>query len=315
MKRITTSRWGAVAAAGLLAFGLVSIAQGVGDAVDASVVVDGNPTCEGFDFGTKIEDPSGTYTIDRDGLVMTLTIGTYPDVAEPNTDNAIISFTIAPESDVTAGQIIVKGGPAATVYGFDDETPLHSPTLRNGKWPTISHVQICWDEPEPEPEYGTVDITKVVTGDGAPTDAEFEICITGPDPDTTEQCRTVFADGHAVFEQLEPGAYTVTETDPGTDWTVEIDDPTIDVIADTTTVGTITNTYVLQEQEPPVTTTTVPTTTTTIAGSGGTVTTTTTPGGLPSTGGGLDPIGLAATLLGAGMLLVRFGRRPIGTPG
>jgi hypothetical protein len=245
MRAFSTHRWTAALFAGLLVVGLTTIGQ-----ADAGQVVDGNPKCEGFDHSVKYEDPSGTYVVDQHGLHMTLTVGTHPDVAEPNPDNAVLSYTVHASSDVTTGQIIVKGGNGAIIYQFGEAPPLHSPTLDNGKWPSISHVQICWDEPEPEPEYGRVDITKVVTGDDAPTGTEFEICITGPEPATTQQCETVTAGGHAVFEQLEPGTYAVTETDPGTNWTVDNSDPIIEVIADQTATGTVTNTYDEPEPEP-----------------------------------------------------------------
>src|SRR5690606_15241463 len=174
MKAFASHRWTAALFTGLLVVGLGAIGQ-----VEAGEVVDGNPTCAGFDHGVKFESPSGTYVIDQEGLDMTLTVGTYPDVAEPNHDNAVTSYAVSASSEVTSGQIIVKGGNGAIIYQFGEAVPLHSPVLDNGKWPTISHVQICWDEPEPRPAYGRIELTKAVTGDDAPTTAEFERCITG----------------------------------------------------------------------------------------------------------------------------------------
>ena len=243
MKAFTSHRWTAALFAGLLVVGFGAIGR-----ADAGEVVDGNPTCAGYDRGAKFENPSGTYVIDEHGLYLTFTVGTYPQpgVDQPNHDNAVTSYTVHASSEVTSGQIIVKGSSGAIIYQFGEATPLHSPVLENGKWPTISHVQICWDEPE----YGRVDITKAVTGDDAPTTTEFEICITGPAPDTTTQCHTVTAGGHAVFEQLEPGTYAVTETDPGTNWTVGYADTTLTVVADQTATSTVTNTYDEPEPEP-----------------------------------------------------------------
>ncbi|HSJ90643.1 MAG TPA: hypothetical protein VK917_01165, partial [Ilumatobacter sp.] len=232
MKAFSTHRWVAAVFTGLLAIGLGTIGQ-----VDAGQVVDGNPTCEGFTFSDKIEDPSGTYVIDEHGLYLTLTVGTYPDVVDPNPDNAVVSYTVHPSSDVTSGQIIVKGGDGAIIYQFGEPPPLHSPVLDNGKWPSISHVQVCWDESgEPEPEYGRIELTKAVTGDDAPA-TEFELCITGPEPATTTQCQTVTAGGTATFDELEPGTYAVTETDPGTNWTVTSEGD-LPVTADRTTSAT-----------------------------------------------------------------------------
>lgn len=300
MKAISTSghRWAAAVITGLMVVGLVSIGT-----ADAGTVVDGNPTCAGYDHSVKFENPSGTYVVDEYGLHLSLTVGTYPDVEEPNHDNAVLSYTVHPDSQVTSGRIIVKGGNGAIIYEIGEAAPLHSPTLENGKWPTISHVQICWNEPE-EPEVGRVEIEKVVTGDGAPTEAEFELCITGPEPDTTQQCQTVTAGETAEFENLDPGTYAVTETDPGTDWTVTYTDETITVVAGQTTTTSVTNDYEAQEQEPPVN----PPVNPPVSPSGGTK-----PGNLPVTGPStlmvLGQAGIATAFLAIGSTLVRFARR------
>ena len=71
-------------------------------------------------------------------------------------------------------------------------------------------------------------MTKAVTGD-APSNDPYEICVEGPDPVTTTECKTVGAGQTAIFENLVPGTYKVTETNPGAEYTVTITPATVDV--------------------------------------------------------------------------------------
>jgi hypothetical protein len=237
-------RWTAALFTGLLVLGLGAIGQ-----ADASEVVDGNPTCEGYDHSAKFEDPSGTHGIDRDGLHLTLTVGTYPDATEPNPDNAVVSYTVHADSDVTSGRIIVKGSDGAIIYAFGEATPLHSPTNSSGKWPTISHVQVCWNDAE-QPDDGRIELTKVVTGDDAPSKTEFELCVVGPAPSDTSRCQTVVDGETATFGKLPAGTYTVAETDPEGKWVVSYSDETLTIEAGETGTATITNTWQTDEPEP-----------------------------------------------------------------
>jgi len=189
----------------------------------------------------KIENPKGTININRDGLIMTLTIGTYPDHREPNKNNAVTSVVVNPASQVTNGWIKVKGGPDVTTYSFHDETPFHAPA-RGGqhKWPTISYVEVCWDKPAP-PKVGRAEITKVVTGDDAPADTVFEIVLT-PEHGSPI-AKSITGAGVITFDNLKPGHYTVSETDPGANWEVIYSTTTIEVKAHKTAKATVTNTY------------------------------------------------------------------------
>ena len=59
-------------------------------------------------------------------------------------------------------QVIVKGGPGASIYdypgGDTSDSGLHAPqNPKNGKWYGLSHVTFCYGEPEPEPD--PVDVT------------------------------------------------------------------------------------------------------------------------------------------------------------
>ena len=80
-----------------------------------------------------------------------------------------------------------------------------------------------------ERKLGSLKVTKTVDWNGVEPAGSFEICIEGPsypaeseDPDA---CQTVGSDGGVLtWIDLIPGAYTVTETDPGNQWTVTVDD-------------------------------------------------------------------------------------------
>ncbi len=189
----------------------------------------------------KVENPAGTITINRDGLIMTITIGTYPDHREPNANNAVTSVVVDPASQVKSGQITVKGGPDANVYAFGDATPFHAPPRgAQHKWPTISYVQVCWHKPAP-PQVGRAEITKVVTGEDAPADTVFEITLTPEQGDPIT--KTITGAGVIAFDNLKPGRYTVSETDPGENWEVTYSAATIDVKAHKTAKATVTNSY------------------------------------------------------------------------
>ena len=80
-----------------------------------------------------------------------------------------------------------------------------------------------------ERKLGSLEVTKTVDWNGVEPAGSFEICIEGPsypaeseDPDA---CQTIGSGGGVLtWIDLIPGAYTVTETDPGSQWTVTVDD-------------------------------------------------------------------------------------------
>jgi uncharacterized surface anchored protein len=82
-------------------------------------------------------------------------------------------------------------------------------------------------------KHGSLTITKLVNWNGVPQDPgeEFEICIAGPSyPDS--DCRTVGSNGGTLsWTDLLPGPYTVSETYPGVEWTVVIDQAAVTVPA------------------------------------------------------------------------------------
>ena len=72
-----------------------------------------------------------------------------------------------------------------------------------------------------------MEVTKVVIWNGVtPLPGQtFEICIEGPAPATTTICHTFDYDGETyIFTGLVPGDYVVSETPPGTEWTITGDD-------------------------------------------------------------------------------------------
>jgi hypothetical protein len=412
-----TRRGAAILFSGVLVLGGLTLA---GEAT-AGEEVEGNPTCSGlgYTYGEKWDnEPSaGTYTLDRDGMDASLTVGTYPDKAEPNKNNAIVGYSISTMTDDHA--IVVKGGDGATVYrsvpnGLESP-PLHAPAVSSGKWPTISHFQLCWNaapgsgelevtkvvlgtdtpddyefeicvsrvpggdplckkvvgegtvafedlrpgdyvvtETDPGPrfsvagsgitvtvpsedtatatvtntwipsgeEFGRVEVTKVVDGDGAPADDTYRICLTGPDPSTTEICKTVVGEGTVTFDDLVPGRYAVTETDPGENYAVAFTPATVDVTIGELAKATVTNTYTEQESLPPPvpetpvvpvtpatpTTPTAPTDAPATAVAPATATQVAAQTALPTTGSEGGIAAIAALLVATGVALTLLGR-------
>jgi hypothetical protein len=99
-------------------------------------------------------------------------------------------------------------------------------------------------------ERGALKVTKDVNWNGiTPVPSQtFQICITGPSYATTSvtgSCQTIGdLGGDLTWSSLIPGSYTVTETDPGSDWTVTNNGAVVTVNpGDTGTVSsdTITN--------------------------------------------------------------------------
>ncbi len=99
---------------------------------------------------------------------------------------------------------------------------------------------------------GSLDVTKVVNWNGVTPDEQqtFEICISGPsypNGDENGACQEADYDGETLtWNDLELGEYTVSETNPGDEWTVEITGSPATVEADGTAEATVTNTH-----EPP----------------------------------------------------------------
>ena len=109
--RTRTRRGAAILFSGILVLGGLAL---TGEA-SAQQDVD-NPSCAdlGYDFGQRWEDPSGTYAIDRDGMIANFTVGTYPDVTEPNPNNAITDADIVTDADGYA--VIVKAANGYNLY-------------------------------------------------------------------------------------------------------------------------------------------------------------------------------------------------------
>jgi hypothetical protein len=127
--RTRTRRGAAILFSGILVLGGLTLA---GEA--SADVPDGNPTCTslGYEFGEKWDEDwekieGGTYTLDRDGMTASLTVGTYPDKTDPNKNNAIIAADIDTKADGYA--VVVKGGPGYTEYENATQATLRC-TLR-----------------------------------------------------------------------------------------------------------------------------------------------------------------------------------------
>jgi len=92
---------------------------------------------------------------------------------------------------------------------------------------------------------GALQVTKQVEWSGTtpnPTQT-FEICISGPSYPSEPSCVDLGDGESATWLELEPGEYTVTETDPGADWTVSGSGQVVVVAAGQTATATVTNTY------------------------------------------------------------------------
>ncbi len=212
--RTRTRRGAAILFSGILVLGGLAL---TGEA-SAGQVVEGNPTCPvGYEFAEKQErEPQrdlhlrsrrcdshhhGGHLVRSRGSSSTQQEQRHqPSYSVPGTDY----------------RIIVKGGNGAIIYSPGERAArLYAPTNASDKWPTISHFQLCWNTPEPQPEVGQLEVTKAVVGTDTPDEYTFEICVTPVEAEGAAVCKEVVGKGTLTFDNLPPGEYVVTETDPG----------------------------------------------------------------------------------------------------
>ncbi len=114
------------------------------------------------------------------------------------------SYTVSETDPGTAWTVQVAGSPVTVPADGGTGSATVTNTRKNGGLQVTKTVQ--WNGAAPEP-------TKT-----------FEICISGPSyPAPGKNCKTAaYNGGTLVWTGLAPGSYTVTETDPGTAWSVSI---------------------------------------------------------------------------------------------
>jgi hypothetical protein len=132
----------AIALAALMTFSIAGAASATHTVeADSHATATGNPQCPGgFAYTLKIEDYD-------------LGVGTYGAIQITAYDGRHVSWAIAPAylGIYDANMVIVKGGPNAEVYLYNDadddsDSGLTAPWNNNsGKWYGISHIQFCFD--------------------------------------------------------------------------------------------------------------------------------------------------------------------------
>jgi len=145
--------------------------------------------------------------------------------------------------------VIVKGGDNADVFTVyptksTSDTLVHAPYKADGTPRAISHIEFCYD---PGETLGSLKVTKTVNWNGVAPDTgqTFQICITGPSYPGGD-CKTVgYNGGTATWTNLIPGSYTVTETNPGAEWTVAVSGSPATVVPGQTAQASVTNTHKL----------------------------------------------------------------------
>jgi hypothetical protein len=129
----------------------------------------------------------------------------------------------------SGGTKSLLGSPAASPY--DDTTAAVGTTYYY--WVKACNSWGCSDfsaydtgyRSDTPPIGGNLEVTKIVDWNGGTpvTGKTFEICITGPSYPTLPNCQTTgYLGGILNWSNLIPGSYTVSETDPGSEWTVSI---------------------------------------------------------------------------------------------
>jgi hypothetical protein len=154
--------------------------------------------------------------------------------------NATVTFENLRPGDYVVTE--TDPGPRFSVEGSGDRVTVRSEDTTGV---TVTNTWI-----PPTGGFGRVEVTKAVTGDGAPAGATYRICLTGPDASTTEVCKTVRGQGTVSFDGLVPGTYRVTEPNAGGDYTATITPTTVDVTIGGLATAIVTNRYT-EESLPP----------------------------------------------------------------
>jgi hypothetical protein len=106
-------------------------------------------------------------------------------------------------------------------------------------------IECTFTNSKEPPQPGSLQVTKTVDWGSFPPDTSqgFEICIQGPSyPEPN--CMTADYDGATLtWNNLTPGDYTVTETDPGVSWIVNVSGSPATVAAGQTAQATVSNTF------------------------------------------------------------------------
>jgi hypothetical protein len=164
----------------------------------------------------------------------------YPDTPDCKTFSSPNDLVQTWENLIPGQYTITENDPGAN---WDVDITPETVTVNPGDDPEQAQVTVT-DTFQP----GSLEVTKVVDWGNVTPDPnqEFEICIQGPSyPNGTEAgaCQTIDFDGGTLtWEDLIPGNYTVTETDPGTSWTVDISGSPATVPPDGQGTATVTNT-------------------------------------------------------------------------
>ncbi len=185
-------------------------------------------------------DPGPTWNVSGTGAV-TVNSGETASVTVTNDDNERYTIChVAGLAAQPANYIILRDMPWQAIFG-------QAGHFEENGTPRAGHEQdFLITSPEDEarcapPPLGSLTVNKVVEGGDAPVGTEFEICITGPSYPNGD-CQMVSAGGSAAWSDLEPGEYTVSETDPGVNWSVSGEGP-VTVSSEGPASATITNTY------------------------------------------------------------------------
>lgn len=182
----------------------------------APELVEGNPVCTGeggpsgpslgFDSGIKLEPQpptEGDYTVGPG----TVTISDIDTSVNPAT------FTWTSDG-VTVLAVIVKGGPNANVYYYNDPPDAPAATTDDGLHAPngFSHVEICYDDTPPPPETGDLKVTKDVKGGPEGFEGSFDIEVDCGEAGQFEETIDYPDPGKVVIEDIDAGAEcTVTE--------------------------------------------------------------------------------------------------------
>lgn len=172
-------------------------------------------------------------------------------LAEGGVFNGLGTYTFRLKGGESAA---INGIPAGTAYEVSEDNPGRGwvSAVNNGSGGIDGEASVSvtntWngtrDTGTTDPSTGSLKITKVIDGGGeAATEEVFTFTVAGPDG--FNQSVEITGAGEVTLNDLEPGNYTVTESDAdisGYNWE-KSGDGSVTVTADATAEVTVTNTY------------------------------------------------------------------------
>jgi hypothetical protein len=181
-------------------------------------------------WGVAVQNPDQKFTICIQGI-------SYPKGSEPGACQTYTSNggTLTWENIAPGTYHVLETNPGSTWDVQGSNVDILVPD--NGADHTVTNTS----------NLGKLVVHKAVNWNGAITnpDVSFELCITGPAPSTAKSCKNIGANGgDLIWNNLTPGEYSLTETNPDASrWVASGVNVKVTIVSGQIAAPTVTNDY------------------------------------------------------------------------